>query len=226
MAWSPSESNETPAANSDVERNNAATMVMRNPDAATANVGDRATQICEVVAALPPGAADDVEPSIEEYMQALLQRARQGQGSSAERTIPLPAVIRTPRAPEPVVAEPVPAVTDVTATPSMPASPPECRTAISEMRNLANISTRTTFHSQLGFRLVREMRWNGFVAVGAMATSGILLGLAPSARSPIFFAAVTAAVVAAVWILKFFDAGRLLRCVNAEAALDASTGSD
>jgi hypothetical protein len=94
------------------------------------------------------------------------------------------------------------------------------------MRQLANASTRDTLHSQLGFRLIREMQWNGWVAIGSMVTSVVLLGLSPSARSPIFYTAVTAAVIAAAWVLKFFAAGRLLQCVITEAADHAATEAD
>ena len=226
MARSPSDANDTTPENTGVDRNLAVTMIMRNPDASMENVSDRATQICDVVAALPQSFTEEEEPSIEEYMAALLQRSRQGQSGEPERTIPLPAV--TPRKPveESVVAELVTPGQAANLPPVVPAPPPECRNAFSEMRQVANLSTRTTFHSQLGFRLVREMRWNGLVAVGSIVTSGVLMGLAPSAQSPIFYTAVAATVVAAAWVLKFCAAGRLLQCVNAEAAHDASVPTE
>jgi hypothetical protein len=226
MASSPAKSNDIPPEASGNDRNLAVTMMMRNPDANMAEAGDRATQICEVVAAIPTATADEEETSIAEYMEGLLRRARIGQGSNSERTIPLPTDSLERRVPEPAVPEIVQAVAVATTTTSAPSQPPECRNAMSEMRQLANASTRNTLHSQLGFRLLREMRGNGWVAIGSMVTSVVLSGLASSTRSPIFYAAVTAAVVAAAWVLKFFAAGRLLQCVITEVADEASTEAD
>jgi hypothetical protein len=226
MAWSPSESNNTSPETSGVDRNLAVTMIMRNPDANTENVGDRATQICEAVAALPATAAEEEEPSIAEYMEALLRRARGSEGANPERTIPLASLRVEPRAAAPSVKDPAPVVQVVAPQTPAPPPPPECRNAFSEMRQLANATTRTTFHSQLGLRLIREMRWNGLVAIGSIVTSVVLLGLSPSAQSPIFYTAVAATVVAAAWVLKFFAAGRLLQCVIAEAAAEASTPAE
>lgn len=227
MARSPSESTDRRPEDTGIDRNLAVTMVMRNPDANMDNAGERATQICEVVAALPSNPGEEEEPSIEEYMAALLQRSRQGQSPHPERTVPLPAgPPKQQQADKPLVAEVATGEPAATASAAVPTAPPECRTAISEMRQVANLSTRTAFHAQLGFRLIREMRWNGIVAVGATLTSIVMLGLSPSAQSPIFYTAVAATVVAAAWVLKFCAAGRLLQCVNAEAALDASTSAD
>lgn len=226
MARSPSESNDTSPENTGVDRNSAVTMFMRNPDANMENVSDRATQICDVVAALPQQLTDEEEPSIEEYMAALLQRSRKGQSLQPERTIPLASMRVEPSATESAVRDSGPVVQVVSAQQPAPPPPPECRNAFSEMRQVANLSTRTTFHSQLGFRLMREMRWNGLVAVGAIVTSVVLLGFSPSAQSPIFYTAVATTVVAATWVLKFCAAGRLLKCVNAEAARDASSSAD
>jgi len=226
MAWSPAKSNDTPPETSGVDRNLAVTMVMRNPDANTENVGDRATQICNIVAALPAAMADEAEPSIAEYMEALLRRTRQGQGTEPERTIPLSAAPQVKWVPEPVSTESAMADPEAPVSPPVPPPPPECRNAFSEMRQLANASTRDTFHSQLGFRLLREMRSNGLVAIGSIVTSLVLLGLSPSARSPIFYTAVAASVVAAAWVLKFFAVGRMLQCVSEEADAQATTTTD
>ncbi len=157
------------------------------------------------------------EPSIEEYMAALLARTRQFSASP-----PAPAESQTktmspsgdrkasPR------AEPAP-------QPAAPASatpPSECRTAISELRELANISAQSSFNAHRAQHLVREMRGKRFVAIIAMFTSVLLLWIAPTVQSPAYIMAVTAVITACAFSLKYLTLGRELAHLCADTPLD------
>ncbi|MHB8969333.1 MAG: hypothetical protein ACYC4N_02620 [Pirellulaceae bacterium] len=163
------------------------------------------------------------EPSIEEYMAALLARTNQFSTSSAG-AVPQSA---TPTAESAVPAPSPPAAAQATVGPLLPVGPtagPECRTAFSELRELANMSAQSTFNTHLAQRLVLEMHSKRFVAVVAMLASLALLSLASFVGSFAYLAAVVAVIAASVWSLKYLSLGRALARVCAE--LRAVNGTD
>ena len=89
-------------------------------------------------------------------------------------------------------------------------TPPECRDAISELRELANINTRSSFNVHRGQQLVYEMHNKLTVSLVALVVSFALTTLAGSMHSPAFFAAVAALIVAMCWTVKYFQLGRHL----------------
>ncbi len=89
-------------------------------------------------------------------------------------------------------------------------SPPECRDAISELRDLANISARSSFNVHRGQQLVYEMHNKLTVSLVALVVSFALTTLSSSMQSPAYFAAVAALIVAMAWTVKYFQLGRQL----------------
>ena len=156
------------------------------------------------------------EPSIEEYMAALLARTRQFPTSPARDVQPL---VRPPM--EPRKPSPAPAVSpSPSPPPSSPAPTPECRDAISELRQLANISARSSLNTHRARQLALEMRGQCLVAVVAMLASVVLLCLASSVRSPAYINAVAAATAACAFGLKYLSLGRELARLGAESDLN------
>jgi lipopolysaccharide export LptBFGC system permease protein LptF len=196
-------------------------MVTNSPVGESGNVGGvsgRAAPLGETMsmpppAASPPPAADRTpeanEPTIEEYLAALLARAKQSPASPAE-TIPQPDM--------PTVEKVMPS------NAAGPIAMPECRDAISELRELANISARSSFNTHRAQRLVLEMHSKWFVAVVAMLASLVLLSLASSVQSYAYMAAVVAVIAACVWSLNYLSLGRALSRICAE--LRSSDGTD
>ncbi len=222
MARSPIDRGQDSDASHAQDRPIAVTMIM-NPPAGSGP--SRAAQLRETMSMLP-SAADTTpeaeEPTIEEYMTALLARTKQPATSLAETIVrpARPTVSKVvPNSPSPPAVPQPAAVTPVTAG---PAAGPECRDAFSELRELANISARSTFNTHLAQRLVLEMHGKRFVAVVAMLASLILLSLATSVRSPAYLAAVAAVTAACVWSLKYLSLGRALARVCADAEADES----
>ena len=123
--------------------------------------------------------ADD--PSIEEYMSALLARSRDPRTMSADAMLKeLRAAQALARAAAQAKASEIAATTISEWSPS-PA--PECREAISELRELANISARSSFNIYRGQRLVFDMHSKMFVAFVALVASGALISVTPSMRA-------------------------------------------
>ncbi|MHB8955974.1 MAG: hypothetical protein ACYC4U_23585 [Pirellulaceae bacterium] len=183
---------------------------------------NRAAQLSETISVGSPAKAvtsEVEEPTIEEYMAALLARSNQSTPLRSE-TIrrPAPAVVGkvVPSAPPQGVASPPVAAVPLTVA--------ECRTAFSELRELANISARSTFNAHLAHVLVVEMRSKRLVAIVAILASLTLISLTTTMRSPTYLAAVVAVAAACVWSLNYLSLARDLSRVCAES--DAGESSD
>ncbi len=179
------------------------------------------SQLRETIAVPRPdaeGAPEREEPSIEEYMAALLERTRQFSTSPVRDTpaAARPAVERVSRTPAPAAASPAPSPPPPPVT-GAPLGVPECRDAISELRELANISTRSSFSAQRAQYLVREMRGKRTVACVAMVVSVTLLSLSSSVASPTYITAVAAVTTACAYGLKYLALGRELAWLCAES---------
>ena len=154
----------------------------------------------------PPGPAESTsaEPTIEEYMAALIARTKHGKPDE------LPAVsVVASVAPDYAVANVCP---DESASEGAwtQSSPPECRMAISELRELANISARSSFNVHRGQQLVYQMHNKMSVALVALVVSFALTSLAGSMQSPTFYAAIVALITAITWSLQYFQLGQQL----------------
>lgn len=176
------------------------------------------SELCEITAVPHPDAEGErEEPSIEEYMAALLQRTRQfstsprGETPAAAR----PAVKCASRTVTPASASPASPPSAVTgaAAPSVP----ECRDAFSELRELANISTRSSFNAHRVQVLVREMRGTRTVTCVAMVVSLTLLSLSSSVASSTYITAVAAVITACAYGMKYLKLGRELAWLYAES---------
>ena len=193
-----------------------------NPDSDMFKQLDAASQLLEHAASgseAPSGGADATDPTIEEYMTALLARSR-NPGAAVEELLAgkeLPASVKLP---DVVVPQVKPAVEitgpaaniDASAddTPWTQVSPPDSRDAISELRELANISARSSFNVHRGQQLVYEMHNKLSVSLVALVVSFALTSLSTNARSPAFFAAIASLIVAMSWTVKYFQLGRQL----------------
>jgi hypothetical protein len=176
-------------------------------------------QVSEMVSmpcsAVETGQESD-EPSIEEYMAALLARTRQFSVSPTRDVQPLvrpPIEPRKPSAASTVSPSPSP-------PPASPAPAPECRGAISELRELANISARSSLNTHRAQRLALEMRGKRLVAAIAVIVSVVLLSLASSVRSPAYIAAVAAVITACAFSLRYLSLGRELAQLCADSDLN------
>jgi hypothetical protein len=223
MAQSPTDMGQASDASRAPGRYATATLAM-NPPAGEGNrkpaESARPDQLCETMPLSRPAAEHEretEEPSIEEYMAALLERTRQ---YSTAPTQEIPTFVR------PAVAPKTPPAAPVTPPSPVPASPTpaaECRDAISELRELANISARSSFNTHRAQHLVQEMRGKRFVAVVAMLTSIVLLSLSSSVQSPAYISAVAAVTTACAFSLKFLALGRELAWLCAEPDLNGRT---
>jgi hypothetical protein len=200
----------------------AAATILMNPPAGEgrhhAGESAQSEQLSETVAVPLPAVEnghETDEPSIEEYMAALLERTRQF-SVSPEREVP--SFVRP--AMEPIESAPPPAASPARSrAPSTPTPVPECRDAISELRELANISARSSFNTHRAQHVVREMRNKRFVAIVAMLASVVLLSLASSIQSPAYITAVAAVITACAFSLKFLALGRELASLCADSQL-------
>ena len=220
MAWSPTESAANLPGLRDSDRGLAVTMVMKQPSPPKPDeVVDRTTQICETLSTMPDAAiaGDDEGPSIEEYMEALLIRTRQGSRAAVEKAIRLPQSQGEPvrQSAAPRLSQPCrPRMSRATHGRRPPRGLWRHRNAANPSPKCANwpISTsRTTFHSQRGLQLVTEMRSHRLVAAAAITTSIILLTCVLSVTSSAYLAAVVSTVVASVWVLKYLSLGRMVK---------------
>jgi len=161
--------------------------------------------------------ADD-GTTIEQYMSALLARTRGG----GRAVNPMPwlsqasAHAERPSAPSGSQTSAGQSVVQSTkssegvATTWQHVAAPECPNAISELRELANISARSSFNVFRGRQLVYAMHNKLAVTLVASVVSAALTCLAHDARSPAFYAAIAAAIVAMCWAVQYFHLGRQL----------------
>jgi len=173
----------------------------------------QADQLCETIpVARPVVERTPQEPTIEEYMAALLARTKQFSTvrptRPGERDSSAPAQ-RKPSTPAPVTA-PTPGAVPVDVAPAGPTPAPECRDAISELRELANISARSSVNAHRAQRLIAEMRGKRSVAFLAMIASVVLLSMAPGVRSLAYILAVAAVATACSFSMKYLELGREL----------------
>ena len=169
------------------------------------------------------------EPTIEEYMAALIARTKNVRPDEALDTTASSIEAARSAAARSAVArrEAAFAAGGRAASPSSEVSPsatedstverewkqgtpPECRDAISELRELANISARSSFNVHRGQQLVYEMHNKLTVSLVALVVSFALTALTSSMQSPAYYAAVTALIVAMTWTVKYFQLGRQL----------------
>jgi hypothetical protein len=187
-----------------------ATIVMNAPVEAEVEgkqaAAGRPGQLSETIAVACPSAPHPTdEPTIEEYMAALLARNRQAAGTPVLCQRPAPPPPPAPVARKESAPQPAPS-----STPVPPAPAPECRTAISELRELANINARLSVNVHHAQRLVLEMHGKRFVAVTAMLASVVLLYLAGSVQSPAYIMAVAAVTTACAFSVQYLALGREL----------------
>ncbi len=205
---SPAASNNSPPVGQTVQMNPAilGQAANMNPDTDLFKQLDTASEMLE------QAADDDAQsdpsdslPTIEQYMAALLQRSQnhgeEPSPSDADRVRDTPAKSETSNAvSEPVAKEPWQHV-----------SAPECRNTISELRELANVSARSSFNVYRGQQLVYQMQNKLTVTLVALVVSFALITLTHSVRSPAFFAAIAALTVAMSWAVKYFHLGHQLQ---------------
>ncbi len=203
-------------------------------DAASAMLGEAVT--LEVNGAAAGESTAQAEPTIEEYMAALLARTRNVRGSESVESIAdsvekarVTAARSAVQRREAVSGGA--ARSDVSASSSEPSMesadspwkqspPPECRNAISELRELANINARSSFNVHRGQQLVYEMHNKLTVSLVALVVSFALTTLAGSMCSPTYFAAVISLIVAMAWSVQYFQLGRQLAGLCLRSELD------
>lgn len=213
------------ASSVDQDARDARTVVMSRTDGGQVCLGDLADDVLPRVEAVSQmlhqaaggesraGAVDgecDNEPSIEEYMAALMARSRDPRSSERPRSVIMAPVPPPP----PPRQQPVPAAPPFDTYNSVTEgrqTPPECRDAISEMRELANLSTRSTVTVHYAQQLVYAMYNKFIVALVALVISLALTCLASEVRSVTFCGALAALVVAVYWTLQYFHFGRQLQ---------------
>lgn len=165
------------------------------------------------------GGPDVQEPSIEEYMAALLARSRgatprPSNGPASWRASLLPpdelSAVQPPPNNPAMTDEAPPTVAPAVTAAWSPTPAPEHREAISELRELANLSARTSFNVHLSQRLVFEMHRCMLVALVGLASSFITMLLTPSPTFVFFAASAVAWVIAAIWTWKYCALGRQL----------------
>ena len=179
----------------------------------------RSDQLSETIAVPHPAVEnghETEEPSIEEYMAALLERTRQFSTTPGQD---IPQFIRPAMEPKSPTRAPV-VPSSPSPGPASPAPVQECRDAISELRELANISARSSFNTHRAQHLVLEMHGKRFVAVVAMLASVVLLSLSSSVHSPAYITAVAAVTTACAFSLKYLALGRELKSLCAESDLN------
>jgi hypothetical protein len=223
MAQSPTDMGQDSASSPAQGRFAQATIVM-NPPAGEGRrksaESARSDQLSETIAA--PGPAADKgheanEPSIEEYMTALLERTRQFSTAPVREAPPFVRPAIEPKNPTPAPAAPA-APSPASAT--VPTAVPECRDAISELRELANISARSSFNTHRAQHVLLEMRGKRTVAIVSMVVSVVLLSLSSSVHSPAYITAVAAVTTACAFSVKYLTLGRELASLCADSDLN------
>jgi hypothetical protein len=182
----------------------------------------RASQLSETIAVPNPAVEnghESDEPSIEEYMAALLERTRQFSAPPVQSAPSFVRPMMEPNRPAPTPVAPAAPAPVPVPVPASPTPVPECRDAISELRELANISARSSFNTHRAQHLVLEMRGKRFVAFVAMVTSLGLLSLSSSVNSPAYVTAVAAVTTACAYSLKYLALGRELALLCADSNL-------
>lgn len=208
---SQSSSNDKPSSTDENEPEQRGQTVQMNPamlgQAVNMNPGTEALQHLDAASHLLENAHDDevgTDLTIERYMAELIARSR-GPGQEAEPFAVIPVT-------EPAVSttESAAPAEDLPVEPRREVAPPECRDAISELRELANISARSSFSVHKGRQLVYDMHNKLAVTMVALMVSFGLTSLATHTRSPAYFAAVISLIVALAWTVKYFRLGRHL----------------
>jgi hypothetical protein len=160
------------------------------------------------------GDAPPSDPSIEEYMAALLARSN---GFSNEAT---PTQVLPTQEQPTVKKEPKKPVRPVVKTPpdekrvQKPA--PECRDHLSNMRKLANLNARSALDTHSGRRLIFEMHNKLTVAMVAIILSFGLITIATSISSLAYIGAVLALITSCAWTMRYLTLARQLTKVCEE----------
>ncbi len=200
-----------------------------NPDTDLFKQLDAASEMLEQAAHESTDSMDEsLEPlpTIEQYMAALLARSQSPGGEPAAASpADLAPSTKAPaaKASNNALETSPSAAQSEEEGPWQRVSAPECRDTISELRELANVSARTSFNVHRGQQLVYEMHNKLTVSLVALVVSFALVSLANNVRSPAFFAAVAAWVVAMCWGVKYFQLGHQLQrlCFSGD---DAASG--
>jgi hypothetical protein len=194
--------------------------VNMNPSSDAVKQLDDAAQLLEQ--ATQEDDASDL--TIEEYMAALITRSHTSERGMGEMEA-APPVDTASQPVEPAPPETKPGLLgpdDAETTRRRRQGAVEYRDAISELRELANISARSSFNVHQGRQLVYEMHNKLAVTLVALIVSFALTGLASQTYSLSFFAAIAALIVALSWTLKYFQLARHLHrlCFSGEEPCD------
>jgi hypothetical protein len=102
---------------------------------------------------------------------------------------------------------------------------PECRDSFAELRELANMSTRSVLDTHRVKQLLTEMQDKLAVTLVGFLGSFALLGLAAHRHSLAFFAALVAFIVSLHWATQYFGLCRQLhqRCLTSEKGGEESS---
>jgi hypothetical protein len=170
---------------------------------------------------------DPSEPSIEEYMAALLARSNaRANGASPYSTQflsrqELPAVkkqqdVEKPQRPA-----------DQTPTEKRTQKPaPERRDDLSSMRQLANLNARSALDTHSGRRLLFELHNKLTVAMVAVMLSIGLASIAPTVRSLTYLGAVAALLTSCVWTTRYLALTRRMKAMCAQRGPQSSCPED
>jgi hypothetical protein len=154
------------------------------------------------------------DPSIEEYMAALLARSN---GFSSE---PTPTQVLPTQEQPAVKKEPKKPARPVVKTPPdekrIQKPVPECRDHLSNMRKLANLNARSALDTHSGRRLIFEMHNKLTVAMVAIILSFGLITIATSISSLAYIGAVVALITSCVWAMRYLALARQLTKVCEE----------
>ncbi len=161
---------------------------------------------------------NSADPSIEEYMSALL--ARSNGFSKAAATQVLPKHVLPPQAEPAVESKPPTPAQSAVDTPAAEAwiqkPAPECRDDLSNMRKLANLNARSALDTHSGRRLIFEMHNKLTVALVAIVLSFGLITAAHSIRSLAYIGAVASLTTSCVWSMRYLALARQLSNVRCD----------
>jgi hypothetical protein len=162
------------------------------------------------------------DPSIEEYMTALLARSNGFSNESTPPTSPPASTQVLPRQEQPAVKEepekPSRPAVEVPPEKRVQKPAPECRDDLSNMRKLANLNARSALDTHSGRRLIFEMHNKLIVSMVAMLLSFGLVTAASSVRSLAYIGAVLALITASVWSMRYLTLARQLDAICDERA--------
>jgi hypothetical protein len=170
---------------------------------------------------------DPSEPSIEEYMAALLARSNaraNGASPSSTQFLPrqeLPAVkkekdVENPQRPA-----------DQTSTEKRTQKPaPERRDDLSNMRQLANLNARSALDTHSGRRLLFELHNKLTVAMVAVMLSIGLASIASTVRSLTYLGAVAALLASCVWTTRYLALTRRMKALCGQRGPQTSSSQD